>query len=360
MKLSSLLAALALGCVVMLWLALGPEAQSGAARSDADAAQVDPPEPDPVPVIALRSEARALPSTLVLRGVTEASRKVEAKAQTSGLVVSEPQRKGARVERGDLLCEIETGERESQLAEANARLAQAQADAEASRSLAQKGYSSETALAADLTALAAAEAAIKRIELDIARRQIHAPFDGVLETDAAEIGDLMQPGSVCASIVALNPIHVVGFASEAEVGAIRLDAPAEARVLGGETRAAEVSFVSRVADPDTRTFRVEATTENADEALRDGMTAELTIPLESARAHLAPHSALTLDEAGALGVRVVDGDRAAFQPVVILRDDAEGVWLAGLPDEAAIVVLGQEYVTDRSRVSVSFRSPAGD
>ena len=44
-----------------------------------------------------------------------------------------------------------------------------------------------------------------------------APFAGLLETDTAELGALLQTGSPCATIIQLDPIKFVGFVPEAEL-----------------------------------------------------------------------------------------------------------------------------------------------
>ena len=35
-----------------------------------------------------------------------------------------------------------------------------------------------------------------------------------------------------------------------------------------------------------------------------------------------------------------------FVPVTMIRDTVKGVWVAGLPREADVIVVGQEFVTD--------------
>ena len=46
-------------------------------------------------------------------------------------------------------------------------------------------------------------------------------------------------------------------------------------------------------------------------------------------------------------MRIVGPDMTAqFMPVTLLRDTAEGVWVAGLPDAVDIITLGQEFVID--------------
>jgi multidrug efflux system membrane fusion protein len=74
---------------------------------------------------------------------------------------------------------------------------------------------------------------------------------------------------------------------------------------------------------------------------------------------MLPQSALTLNDQGALGVRIVEQDNiVTFNPVTLLRDTADGVWLAGLPDQAEVIVVGQEFVTDGVAVDVTYRETA--
>jgi multidrug efflux system membrane fusion protein len=97
----------------------------------------------------------------------------------------------------------------------------------------------------------------------------------------------------------------------------------------------------------TRTFRVDVEVPNPDLSIRDGQTAEIAIAAQGTRAHLLPQSALTLNDDGALGVRLVGADQTAtFAQVNLLRDTAQGVWVSGLDDKVDVIVVGQEYVTD--------------
>ena len=165
----------------------------------------------------------------------------------------------------------------------------------------------------------------------------------------------MQPGGACGTVIQLDPIKIVGFVTEEDVSRVMLGAPAQARLTEGRNVSGTVSFVSRSADALTRTFRIEMTVPNADLTLRDGQTAEIAVEAEGAPAHLLPQSALTLDDEGRLGVRTVDGDsRARFMPVAFLRDTRDGVWVAGLPDTADVITVGQEFVTDGVPVLPSF------
>lgn len=354
------------------------------------AVAIDPTvAPQGVGVVATRSEAQAIDSAVLLRGQTAAAREVTVAAETSGLVISEPLPKGSFVNAGETLCTLDPGTREATLAEARARLAEAQGrvpeaeagviEAEArvreaeinlnaARTLSQDGFASETrvvsaqaamesavagvqrarsAVSSALAGIESAQAATASAEREIARLVITAPFEGLLETDTAELGSLMQPGAPCATIIQLDPIRLVGFVPEADVGRVTVGAMAGGRLSGTQEVVGEVTFLSRSADPVTRTFRVEVTVPNADLAISDGQTAEIIVAADGQSAHLLAQSTLTLNDDGVLGVRTVAPDMtAAFMPVTLLRDTADGVWVAGLPDSVDIITVGQEFVVD--------------
>ncbi|MDQ2089189.1 efflux RND transporter periplasmic adaptor subunit [Marimonas arenosa] len=411
----------------------------GEAPESSDEAMAPPPgQPDEIAaketaqraigVVALHSRAQVIDSAVILRGQTEAARQVQVRSETSGLVISEPLRKGAFVERGQVLCRLDPGTREASLTEARARLAEArarvpEAEAQLPRAeaqlenagaqldtaraqlveakinynaavkLAEGGYASETRVAAAEAAMRAAEAgvtsaragvktaeagvksaqsgvlnvragiqsaeaAVAAAEKEISRLEITAPFEGLLESDAAELGALMQPGAVCATVIQLDPIKLVGFVPETEVDRIAVGSLGGARLSSGDELVGRVTFLSRSADPLTRTFRVEIQVPNPALAIRDGQTVEIAIASDGAAAHLVPQSALTLNDDGLLGVRIVDeAKHAQFVPVTLVRDTAEGVWVTGLPDVADVIVIGQEYVVDGVPVRPSFKEP---
>lgn len=353
-----------------------------------------------VPVIAMPSTAREIDNAVLLRGRTEAARQVALMAETSGLVVSEPLRKGTLVETGQVMCRLDPGTREASLAEAHARLAEAEAslpqtaarvieaqarldealiNLNAADKLSEGGFASETRVASaragveaaraglvaaesgeasSQAAIQSAQAAVAAASREIERLEIKAPFAGHLESDTAELGSLMQPGALCATVVQLDPIKLVGFVPELDVDKVRLGVLAGARLVNGTEVAGRVTFLSRAADPVTRTFQVEVEVPNPDLSLRDGQTAEILISAEGRRGHLLPQSALTLSDDGALGVRVVaEGDLAQFLPVELMRDTIDGVWVAGLPENVAVITRGQEYVTDGVALAVTYQEP---
>ena len=314
-------------------------------------------EGDGAAVAVLKSSAQPFVDTLVLRGRTEANRTVDIQSEIAGLVTSEPMEKGSLVSAGDTLCQIRTGDRDAEMTEANARLLEAQTEFEAAESLSKKGYTSTTAAKSKNALLEAAKARVLRAEINLKRLTITAPFDGILISDTAELGSLLQNGSVCASLIALDPIKFVAFAPERSVDALKMGAEVDAKLITGRALKGEITYIARSADRDTRTYLVEAETPNKDLSIRDGMTAEMLISLDGVDAHYLPQTALTLDNDGQLGVRLAVDDVARFQPVEVLRDEPRGVWVAGLGEAVDIIVVGQEFVIDGQKLKVTFVDP---
>ena len=366
-----------------------------------------------IKVVAQHSSAQAIKSAVVLRGQTEAARQVEVRSETSATVISPPLPSGTFIEAGQLLCKLDPGTRgalfaeaKSRLAEANSRLSEAKSRIPESRArvieararldeanvnqnaavkLSEDGFATDTRVKGADAAVAAAEASVEAAksglsaatsgilsaeagiesamagiaaaEKELSRLEITAPFKGLLEAKTAELGSLLQPGSLCATIIQLDPIKLVAFVPETEVNRIEMGAPAGGRLAaGGDEIRGVVTFLSHAADPTTRTFRVEIEVPNPDLTIRDGQTAEILIGASGTTAHLLPQSALTLNNDGALGLRVINAEGVVrFQTVQLLRDTVDGVWLTGLPEKLDVIVVGQEYVTAGVKVDPTFR-----
>ncbi|MEL6127925.1 MAG: efflux RND transporter periplasmic adaptor subunit, partial [Pseudomonadota bacterium] len=144
-----------------------------------------------VSVVALRSVAQDVQSGILLRGRTEAGRKVSVTAETNGLVVSEPLEKGALVRAGDLMCALDAGTRPAELQQALASLEEARANANAANTLFRRGVGSETQALAETARLEGALATVEQAKRELERLDIHAPFDGLLESDTAQLGTLL-------------------------------------------------------------------------------------------------------------------------------------------------------------------------
>ena len=301
--------------------------------------------------------AVALPERVKLRGRTENKRTVEVRAETSGRVVERPVERGTQVAAGDLLCRLAVEDRNARLAQAEAAVEQARIEYEGSQRLQDRGFNSETAIAQAKARLATAQAQREAAVLDVQRTGVRAPFAAVVEDAPLEIGDYAQPGTVCASLVDLHPMLLVGSVSERDVSRFGIGANADGQLMTGQTVSGPVSFVGQQADRGTRTYRVEVTVPNPDYALRSGITTEIAIDVGAVEAHKISPAVLALDDAGNVGVRIVDAEnRVRFQHVAIVADADDGVWVRGLPAVTTLITVGQETVVAGERVDVQFQS----
>ncbi len=304
-----------------------------------------------VEVRTLVAEPRA--RHIELRGRTEASRWVDIRAETTGRVTEIHTRKGGSVNEGDVIVELAMEDREAKLAEAIATVHQRQMEYDAAQRLSEKGYRATTKVAEAAAFLDRALAAQAQIELDIENTKVRAPFSGVLELRHVEMGDYVSRNMVVARVVDQDPYLVVGQVSEIDVASLKIGDHGVAKLASGAIVEGNIRFIATAADDRTRTFRVELEVPNRERTLRDGLTAEITIEVDQSMAHHVSSAVLTLNDAGQLGIRGVDGnDVVRFYPVEIVDDTGDGVWLQGLPDRVDVIVTGQEFVRDGDHVRV--------
>lgn len=317
---------------------------------------------EPVRRVRVRTfAARNLERDIILRGRTEASRSVTLRAETPGRIGAVPGKEGTFLRKGAIVARIVAAERTAALEEAKALLRQREVEYNAAKALAKKGYRAGTKLAEAAALFDAARAQVAQMETDMARTVIRAPFDGWLETREAELGDYLKVGDPVARIVDLDPVLVVGSVSEREVDDVRLAQRGSATLVNGRVLEGKVRYIASVANPATRTFRIELEVPNAEGHVRDGVTSEIRIPATPVRAHFLSPALLTLDDDGRLGVKTVnDDDRVVFHPVRIISDQPGGSWVDGLPNLVRLITVGHEFVRGGQKVIPVPDQPEGE
>ncbi len=298
-------------------------------------------------------DATTRTQVVVVRGRTEALRDITLKAGIKGRIVELNLRAGERVKKGEQIARIEIDDLLARLAEAKALVRQRRLEHAAARKLGKKGFRSETQIAGTAAALDAAKAYVKQVEVQINKTKILAPFDAVVNETFTEIGDYLEPQTAIAHLVDEDPFLVVGQVSEQEVGKLQTGGTGQATIADGTVVHGSIRFIARVGDAETRTFKVELQVDNADNALRDGMSAELRFPIKSVRAHLLTPALLTLNGEGTIGIRAVDREGAvSFLAANVVGADAKGVWVTGLPERVTIITVGNEFVRHGDKVRV--------
>jgi len=304
-------------------------------------------------------QVRIVPQALraydvVIRGRTQATRSVVVRSETAGTVAQAPVLQGSYVKQGQVLCRLAVDARQAALDQARAAQKSAKLTQLQNQELARKGFRAPAQVLQSEASLDAANAAVRQGEIALAQVNIKAPFAGVFDHRDAEDGAYLGPGQPCGTVIEIDPLLVVGDVAETEAAKIRVGAKATARLVSGQTLTGRVRYVSRDADPQTRTYHLEVTVPNPKLDTRSGLSAELHVAAGSGPAHLVPLSSLVLDSAGRQGVRYVQGDgRVAFAPVTVAEETPDGIWVTGLTGPVNLIVVGQSYVADGQKVRVA-------
>ncbi|PLW76752.1 efflux RND transporter periplasmic adaptor subunit [Cohaesibacter celericrescens] len=329
------------------WMATGHTVISGEASEGA----VPPPavrnqltETEAVRVAVQTFSSQERQSLLTIRGRTQSDKTVTVRAETTATVLSRSIEKGQWVEKDTLLCELDAGSRLASLAQAEAALAQAEFDLDAKETLAKKGFAAQTQIEALKAQRDAALAGVKIAKVELARTKVLAPIAGSVQGPLAEVGDQLKSGDACAVLMNPDPMLVVGQVSERDIPRVHVGAKAQVELVTGEKADGVVRYVSTASNIETRTFLIEVEVPNPDRSLRDGVTAIANLVLDPLQAHLMSPAHLTLSDEGIVGVMRVEDSHAIFTPVSILANDAEGVWVGGLPSIVDVITVGQEYV----------------
>ncbi|ASJ75638.1 efflux RND transporter periplasmic adaptor subunit [Granulosicoccus antarcticus] len=342
----SWLAAGAVVIVLSLWMASGllkPD-DSGIAEND----KTDPLMTVEVQLVELARMAREIS----LQGQLEPVQYLQLKAETHGKVENLPISKGVRVNAGDIIVQLDQGNRQNMLTEASARVKSARSEQEAAASLRRQRLQSKVQSEQSEAALESALAQLRSIELDISYTAIKAPFAAVLNALPVDKGALVERGDVVAELVDDSAFDVTARASQNVLAKLTVGQSVSIRLITGEILPGTLTFISSVADAQTRTFLVEARVSNTNGATAAGISASLTIPIEQVEAAFISPSALSLGLDGELGVKAVDEDnRVLFLPIKLVSTDIDGAWVSGIPAGTRIITLGQGFVSVDEQVN---------
>ncbi len=289
---------------------------------------------------------------------TQPNRRVDIKAQAAGMISKVAVLRGATVAAGDLICMLDDQGRRAALRAAQAAVERADLEHRGVVSLKRGGFQSDLAIARALAELQAARSVLAVARNTVDHLRMVAPFAGIVEERALELGDYVRPGQLCATLVELDPLRVVTQVAAANINQLRIGQSAQFGLSSGDKYPAIITYLAHTADTTTRTYRVEAQVANPTQALRAGLAGELEVALPSVAAQLIPAAVLQLDDAGRSMVKVLaEDDRVVNINVQIISGNASGVWVQGLPPRVALITVGQNYVIAGERVDAVFSDP---
>ncbi|HSH42115.1 MAG TPA: efflux RND transporter periplasmic adaptor subunit [Arenicellales bacterium] len=344
----------AIALAVVLWMLSGVLDRESAGGVDGGSESDLAGKPFKVEMNEIRAES--IQRHITAQGQVRPERAATLRARTAGQVEAVLVESGQRVAEGELLVRLSMDDRQSRLEEARALVQQRLREHEAAQRLGASGLQSEVQQDQAAAALASARAALERIELDIAHTRITAPFEGMVDQVMVDVGDYATAQSEITTLVDNSPLVAEVWLSQRHFNTVRVGGEAQVTLVSGQTREGRVIAVAPRADESSRTFRVEIGVDNPDRVPAN-TSAEVVLPIDIVTAHRVSPAVLELDDSGRLGIKLVDDEqRVDFRAVEIVRADADGVWVTGLPDPARVITTGGGFVAPGQNVEAI---PAG-
>ena len=235
--------------------------------------------PPPESVSSAKVQATQWEASRSAVGTLVAVRAVTVASEVPGLVRRIGFESGAFVHRGEVLVELDSSTEQAQLAAAKADAELARATLERSRTLRASDYSS----AADLDAADArakqTTATVAQLQATIAKKTIRAPFDGRVAIRQVELGQVLSPGTLVASLQSIHPIHADFWLPQQALTDLASGMKVRLRtdVFPQQSWEGEVTTINPEVDVSTRNVRVRATFPNPDGRLRPGMFANVDV-----------------------------------------------------------------------------------
>ena len=186
--------------------------------------------------------------------------------------------------------------------------------------------------------------------------QLVSPISGVITARNYDSGDMYNGGTPIFTVEKIRPVKLLVNVSESLFTKVQKGKEVEVSldVYGEEVFKGYVSLVYPTIDPATRTFGVEIQLQNADEKVRPGMFARVTMDFGKERRVVAPDRAVVKQAgAGDRYIYVYRQGKVAYQKVELGRrmgDKYEVI--SGVEDGDQVVVTGQSRLTNGKEVEL--------
>lgn len=326
------------------------------------------------PIAEIPDEELVLPATL------QAYEESPIHARTSGYLLRWYKDIGSRVNKGDLLAEIDTPEVDQELSQARANRQQVVAQRDIAKISAdrwqnlrktdsvsaQEADTQSSAYQQAVANLASADANVRRLEQLESFKHVYAPFFGVLVKRNVDPGALINAGSGGVELFILakvDPVRVFTNVPQAYSPAIKNGMPAYITLqeIPGEKFKGTVARTAEAIDPATRTLLTEVDVPNKDSRLLRGSFGEVHFsPKINAERVTVPVNAMLFREEGARVAVVGTDSKVQLRPITIGRDYGTTLEiLGGLNLEDRIIINPADSLEDGQKVNVADDREAG-
>ncbi len=288
--------------------------------------------------------------TVELTGAVGSRRASLVASEVAGLVEEISAREGERVRRGAPLVRLrrETAELRlravrGQLDEARARLRLAEVRRTRARGLFEEKVISVQELDVALSEHDASRGRVEQLEAEVARLEdelertvVRAPFDGVVVEEHSAPGEWIDAGGAVAEMIDVGDLEVDLEVPEQYFAGLARGEPVAVEILAlaGESVEGKVRAVVPRANPQARTFPVKVSIPNREGRIGVGMLARVRLPIGAGASRvLVPKDAVVARGGERLVFVIGEGDRV--RPVAVTTGQSQGAWIAVAGEVAA-------------------------
>lgn len=280
---------------------------------------------------------------------------VDLSTEAAGRVTSISFQEGSRVQRGQLLLQINPAELQAQRERLRYRIELAETREARQRSLLEIGGISQDEYEGTLGEVNVLRAELSLIEAQLAKTQVRAPFSGVIGLRYVSEGAYVAPQTRIATLQALSPMKVEFAVPERYTGRVRPGTTVTFRVAGSEQPyRGEVYAVEPQVDLETRQLLVRARVPNPDGILVPGAFADIELVVDERTDALpVPAIAVVPEMGGAVVWTVQDGKATPRNVETGMRTDEAVQITDGLTPGDTVLVTGLQAVRPGQDVRVT-------
>jgi membrane fusion protein, multidrug efflux system len=285
-------------------------------------------------------------------GNARANESVDVSSKTSNVVTAIRFRDGERVQRGQVLVQLDDAQTRADVAAAQATLTDSESQFNRSRELMQTQALSRSSYDQLEATLKANRARLQSAQARLEDTVIRAPFSGRVGLRRVSVGTLISPGDVITTLDDTSVIKLDFSVPENFLSSLRegLSVRASAPAYPGRTFTGKVASIDSRVDVNTRSVTVRALLANEDGALKPGMFLNVSLANDERESLVIPEEALT-PEAEKQYVYVVADGRASRREVRIGgRRPGTVEVLSGLKAGERVIVEGTQKVRDGAAV----------
>ncbi|GAW31256.1 efflux RND transporter periplasmic adaptor subunit [Carboxydocella sp. JDF658] len=199
-----------------------------------------------------------------------------------------------------------------------------------------------------------AQAQLQAQRVQLANFTLTSPINGVVTARNIDPGEMASPGVPVLTIVDDSTMLVEVGLMENQINYARPGQTVEIKITAtGRTYQGVIQSISPAADPRSKSYLTRIEIKNADESVKGGMVAEVTLAAqEKDKALLIPKAAI-VEKLGARYVYVVTGNKVDEVKIETGLSDAEKVEvLSGIKAGQKVVIAGQNLLADGTEVQI--------